>query len=57
MFFVFLSLVEFAAVNSYMRQSEKYEKMANSIEKQKCELAFYNLKKFVCEIYNNVIII
>ncbi|KAI1708589.1 neurotransmitter-gated ion-channel ligand binding domain-containing protein [Ditylenchus destructor] len=35
MFFVFLSLVEFAAVNSYMRQSEKYEKLANSITKRR----------------------
>uniref|UniRef100_A0A183C1M6 Neur_chan_memb domain-containing protein n=1 Tax=Globodera pallida TaxID=36090 RepID=A0A183C1M6_GLOPA len=29
MFFVFLSLVEFAAVNSYMREAEKYERLAS----------------------------
>jgi len=33
MFFVFMSLLEFAAVNSYMRQSEKFEKFANSLAK------------------------
>jgi len=35
MFFVFLSLLEFAAVNSYMRQSEKFEKLANALSKGK----------------------
>jgi hypothetical protein len=34
MFFVFLNLLEFALVNSYMRQAEKYEKMARTVSKR-----------------------
>ncbi|KAL3123252.1 hypothetical protein niasHT_006795 [Heterodera trifolii] len=34
MFFVFLSLLEFAAVNSYMREAEKYERFANYYAKK-----------------------
>ncbi|KAI6221073.1 Glycine receptor subunit beta-type 4 [Aphelenchoides besseyi] len=34
MFFVFLNLLEFAFVNSYMRQAEKYEKMARTVSKR-----------------------
>jgi len=34
MFFVFLSLVEFAAVNSYMREAEKYERLASYTAKK-----------------------
>jgi hypothetical protein len=29
MLFVFLALLEFALVNSFMRKSEKYEKLSN----------------------------
>ncbi|KAL3123254.1 hypothetical protein niasHT_006797 [Heterodera trifolii] len=34
MFFVFLSLLEFAAVNSFMRESDKYERFASYIGKK-----------------------
>lgn len=32
MLFVFLALLEFAIVNSYMRKSEKFEQMAKKIQ-------------------------
>ncbi|CAD5227837.1 unnamed protein product [Bursaphelenchus xylophilus] len=35
MFFIFMNLLEFALVNSYMRQAEKYEKMARTVSKRK----------------------
>ncbi|CAD5221043.1 unnamed protein product [Bursaphelenchus okinawaensis] len=35
MFFIFLNLLEFALVNSYMRQAEKYEKMVRTVSKRK----------------------
>ncbi|KAF7637848.1 hypothetical protein Mgra_00002823 [Meloidogyne graminicola] len=38
MFFVFLSLVEFAAVNSYMREAEKYERLASYTAKKELHL-------------------
>lgn len=38
MFFVFLSLVEFAAVNSYMREAEKYERLASYSAKKEMHL-------------------
>lgn len=34
MFFVFLNLLEFAVVNSYMRKAEKYEKMAKTVSER-----------------------
>uniref|UniRef100_A0A914C087 Uncharacterized protein n=1 Tax=Acrobeloides nanus TaxID=290746 RepID=A0A914C087_9BILA len=38
MLFVFLSLLEFALVNSYMRKSEKYEKLSNKYSADKEEI-------------------
>ena len=34
MIFVFLTLLEFAFVNSYMRQANKYEKLSRALEKR-----------------------
>jgi hypothetical protein len=34
MLFVFLALVEFALVNSYMRRSEKYERLAGKYKRR-----------------------
>ena len=34
MIFVFLALVEYALVNSYMRRSEKYERLANKYKRK-----------------------
>ncbi|KAE9553158.1 hypothetical protein FO519_003637 [Halicephalobus sp. NKZ332] len=38
MVFVFLTLLEFAFVNSYMRQANKYEKLSRALEKRQATL-------------------
>jgi hypothetical protein len=34
MFFIFASLLEYAIINSYMRQADKYEKLAKQYAKK-----------------------